>query len=261
MAQTRPTALTVAGSDPSGGAGIQADIKVLHQHGLFARAVATVHTVQDDAGVSSVQHLDADQVGECVRAALRGAGVVKTGALGSAETIGVVIEALGDFRGSLVVDPVFAPTSGPAFSDASAVAALAPLIERATVFTPNADEAGQLLGASVEDIEGAKNAAVALRALGPHAVLLKGGHVPGPTVIDVWATDGGVELIEVERDKPCRGTGCALSSAIAANLGLGRSPTEAVMAAKSWLKGAIATAPRSTARPPVNFWYPVDPKR
>lgn len=243
-----PIVLSIAGSDPSGGAGIQADLKTFHQHGAYGMAVVTLLTVQSTRGVRRVETCAPDLVIEQLDAVLEDIppGAAKTGALGSAALVRAVAERAKGFTFPLVVDPVMISKHGAPLLDEDAREAVArELMPRAALFTPNAHEAGALLGREVRTLEDARRAAAALLEQGARAVLVKGGHVEGPPV-DVLATREGalVEIAGERVDTPhTHGTGCTYSAAIAARLAAGVGLEEAIRASKAWLTGALRTAP------------------
>lgn len=259
-----PTALTLAGSDPSGGAGLQADLKTFHQHGVYGMAVVTLVTVQNTRRVSRVDVLSPELVAEQL-AAVRDdlpPAAVKTGALGSAAVIEAVARGLSGLAAPLVVDPVMISKHGHPLLAADARRALVErLLPLATLLTPNAHEAAALTGLPVESVAQAEAAAQALAALGPRAVLVKGGHLSAPEAVDVlWADGRAVHLASPRVETPhTHGTGCTLSAAIAARLARGEALEGAVRGAKAWLTRALATAPGLGAGlGPVNHLAPVE---
>lgn len=266
-----PVALTVAGSDPSGGAGAQADLKTFHQHGVYGAAVISLLTVQNTRGCERVQVLPAELVAAQLRAVLTDlpVRVLKTGALGSAENVQVVADALREWaapgRLLAVVDPVRLASAGPGgalLSDDARDVLLRELLPHVTVLTPNLAEAAWLTGREVTTLAQARDAARALLDLGPRAVLVKGGHLEGPAV-DVLALDGSLHDLHAERvvTGAGHGTGCSLASAIAARLAQGEEPLHAVIQAKEWVRRALLTAPpRGAGTWPLNHFAPVPPR-
>jgi hydroxymethylpyrimidine/phosphomethylpyrimidine kinase len=242
-------ALTVAGSDPSGGAGVQADLKTFSRFGVYGAAALTLLTVQNTLGVRRVELLPPDFVYEEIRAVAEDLPVhaLKTGALGSAPIVEAVAKAVRDFRlGPLVVDPVMVAKSGDPLLGEEAVAALKEaLLPLAFLVTPNRMEAERLLGSPIRGLGDAEEAAMALLALGPKAVLLKGGHLPGVESVDLLATGKGLRRFSAPRveTRNTHGTGCTLSAAIAAHLALGRPLEAAVLEAKAYLTRALESAP------------------
>lgn len=218
-----PTALTVAGSDPSGGAGIQADLKTFSALGAYGTAVLTALTAQSTRGVTGVHPVPAEFVAEQLHTLLDDVEVhaTKLGMLGSADVVRAVAGVLAERRpGPVVCDPVMVATSGHRLIDDDAVAAVrAELLPLADLVTPNVPEAAALLDAGpASDVETLHEQARALLALGPRAVLLKGGHLGGPESIDVLATASGTTESRRPRidTTATHGTGCTLSSALAA---------------------------------------------
>lgn len=245
---TIPVALTIAGSDPSGGAGIQADLKTFHQHGVYGTSVITLLTVQNTRTVSRVEVMSAELVSEQLRALLDDVppAAAKTGALGSVEVVQMVAEAAADFAFPLVVDPVMISKHGARLiDDEAAFAARDLLFRHATLVTPNIHEASFLCGFEVKDRITARDAAHALLALGPKAVLIKGGHLSGDDAVDLLFLDDRPTVLSAERvDSPhTHGTGCTYSAAITAKLAQGLPLLEAVSEAKGWLTEAIRNAP------------------
>jgi hydroxymethylpyrimidine/phosphomethylpyrimidine kinase len=241
------TALTVAGSDPSGGAGLQADLKTFHQHGVYGMAVVSLITVQNTRAVTRVEVLSPDLVAEQLDAVLEDIPplAVKTGALGNAALIEVVAERARRMAAPLVVDPVMVSKHGHPLLAPDAVRALtAKLFPVTTLLTPNAEEASVLLGTPVETLAQAREAARRLAQLGPSSVLVKGGHLRGDAV-DVLFHEGRVHELHAPRiDSPhTHGTGCTYSAAITAGLARGLALPEAVGRAKAWLTEAIRSPP------------------
>ncbi|MGH7162553.1 MAG: bifunctional hydroxymethylpyrimidine kinase/phosphomethylpyrimidine kinase, partial [Planctomycetota bacterium] len=221
------TALTIAGSDPSGGAGVQGDLKTFHAHGVFGMAVVTALTVQNTRGVSGVHDVPPDFVAAQLDAVLEDmpVGAAKTGMVSVTPTIEAIARALGRRRVPfLVVDPVMVATSGDALLRDDAVAAIVErLFPLATLVTPNLPEAERLCDFRVDSIEAMRHAALALKSRGARAVLLKGGHLPGPQVVDLLYADGVFHEFSDPRigTRNVHGTGCALSAGIAAQLARG----------------------------------------
>jgi hydroxymethylpyrimidine/phosphomethylpyrimidine kinase len=259
--------LSIAGSDPSGGAGIQADLKTFHAHGVFGMAAISLLTVQNTHGVRRVQPIAPELLSEQIVALFDDAAphAIKTGALGGAAQVEAVAEALrGRGRGlPLVVDPVCVSKTGAALLDEAGRAALvARLCPLATVITPNLDEAALLLGRPLRDPDDVEDAARELLRFGSRAVLLKGGHRRGDP-IDVLCDAGGVALLNGRRiaTRHTHGVGCTLSAAIAARLALGHPLREACELAKEWVTRALETAPGIGAgQGPLNHRAPL-PRR
>ncbi len=259
-----PVALTIAGSDPSGGAGLQADLKVFHQHRVYGAAVVTLVTVQSTVSVSRVEVLDAGLVAEQIRAVVDDIppNAVKTGALGSAQVVDAVASALSRLDVPVVVDPVMIATHGTPLVDEAAREALrAHLLPLATLVTPNAEEATVLAGVAVRDVSSARVAAHALLDMGASAVLVTGGHLAGPVVDVLVDAAGSIDLTGERIDtSQTHGTGCALSAAIAARLAAGASLRDAASGAKAWVGRAIAAAPGlGRGHGPLDLLRPVEP--
>ena len=261
----RPAALTIAGSDPSGGAGVQADLKTFHQHGVYGAAAISLVTVQNSRGCSAVELLPSATVRAQVEAVLDDMDVaaVKTGALGSAATVTGVAAALAGRGVALVVDPVRLSSEGSErtlLADDARGALLTELLPAATLVTPNLAEAEWLLDARVETSDDARAAAAALAGRAGCAVLVKGGHLSGaPVDFLAWpaAEDGSVSELSGVRvaTEAGHGTGCALASAIAARLALGRPLEEAIIGAKAWIERALASAPpRGQGKAPLDLF-------
>jgi hydroxymethylpyrimidine/phosphomethylpyrimidine kinase len=243
--------LSIAGSDPSGGAGIQADLKTFAARGVYGMAVITALTAQNTQGVSGVEAISPGFVEDQIEAIFEDIRVdaVKIGMIANAGIARAVAGVLSEHRGApVVLDPVMVAKGGAPLLQPDAVEALTTrLLPLAAVLTPNLPEAAALLGEPVAaDRTGMAAQATRLRALGPAAVLVKGGHLEGGGSPDVLATADGLEWFEVERipTRNTHGTGCTLSSAIAAELAKGAPATEAVATAKAYLAGAIVAADR-----------------
>ena len=242
-----PVALTIAGSDPCGGAGIQADLKTFHQFGVYGEAVITLLTVQNTVRVSRVEVMAAALVLEQLEAVLEDIppAAAKTGALGSAEVVSAVARAAGGFGFPLVVDPVMVSKHGLPLLPESAVSALrGQLVPRAALVTPNVPEAEALTGIAIRNLDDARRAARRLCEMGAQAVLIKGGHLAGE------ATDvlfDGTEWREFPaprlETRHTHGTGCTYSAAITAGLAQGMALVAAVARAKGFIHEAIRTNP------------------
>ncbi|TXH99321.1 MAG: bifunctional hydroxymethylpyrimidine kinase/phosphomethylpyrimidine kinase [Rhizobium sp.] len=241
--------LSIAGSDPSGGAGIQADLKTFSARGVYGMAALTALTAQNTQGVSGVHpvppHFVADQI-NAIFADVR-VDAVKIGMIANAAIADIVADILARHRSvPVVLDPVMIAKGGAALLAADAVDVLTMrLLPLATVITPNLPEAAALLhtGDAASREEMARQA-LALSGLGPSAVLVKGGHLEGDESPDVLANAGRVIWFEADRlpTKNTHGTGCTLSSAIAAEIAKGLPLPEAVASAKAYLAAAVAAA-------------------
>jgi hydroxymethylpyrimidine/phosphomethylpyrimidine kinase len=244
----RPRALTIAGSDSGGGAGIQADLKTFSALGVFGMTAITAVTVQNTKGVSGVEELPPHTVAEQIRAVARDIGVdaTKTGMLASAPIVEAVAEAIEETRiPDLVVDPVFVSKHGhPLLADAAVDSLRRLILPLATLVTPNLPEAARLVGFDVQAPDDMRRAASAILRLGPRAVLMKGGHLEGDRASDLFVEGGVEEWIDGERiDTPhTHGTGCTLSAAITAHLARGASLPDAVRAGKAFVTEAIRHA-------------------
>jgi hydroxymethylpyrimidine/phosphomethylpyrimidine kinase len=242
-----PVALTIAGCDPTGGAGLQADLKTFHQFGVYGEAIATLITVQNTCRVSRVEVLDAGLVREQIEAVLEDIppAAAKTGALGSSAIVHAVAEAARRFDFPLVVDPVLASSHGLALLPPEAARLLAEeLVPIAALVTPNVPEAEALTGIAIRDANDARRAALRLGERGARAVLIKGGHLAGDPVDLLFDGSAWHEFTAPRIATPhTHGTGCAYSAAITACLALGLALPEAVGRAKRWITEAIRTNP------------------
>ena len=251
MARSIPAVLAIAGSDSGGGAGIQADLKAFARCGVHGMTAITALTAQNTVGVTGVHPVPGDFIVEQVRAVVSDIGVdaVKVGMLGTAEIVAAVGEALELLEPGtpIVIDPVMVAESGAVLLDDDARAALIEtLLQRATVITPNLPEARVLAGDGPPD--GPEELARALHALGPDVVVITGGHAAAAT--DVLFDGDGVHEIPGERhpDGASHGSGCTHSSALAAQLALGRSPLEAATAARVIASDAVRDGLRELGR-------------
>lgn len=244
-----PIALTIAGSDPSGGAGIQADLKTFHQHAVYGASAITMLTVQNTQRVSRVEVMSPALVSEQIEAVLEDldVGAIKTGALGSAAVVRTVASTLSK-RGTvpLVVDPVMISKHGHALLDDDAVSACVEhLFPMARLITPNVPEAARILGTSIVPRHSLEEAARELARRLRVAVLLKGGHLESEESTDVLVDGDRVTWFSTERldTRHTHGTGCTFASAITARLARGDALSAAIDGAKRWLTRAIASAP------------------
>ncbi len=255
-----PTALTVAGSDSGGGAGIQADLKTFSAYRVVGMSAVTGLTAQNTRGVRRVELPSTDFIAAQLRAVLEDirADAVKTGMLATGEIIRTVAEAVREFSlPNLVVDPVMIAASGDALMQHEAAPVMREhLFPLATVVTPNLDEATFLCERKIRTIEEMEEAARAIHAMGPRFVLIKGGHLPGERVVDLLF-DGREFVRREARRVPgeFHGTGCTLSSAIASGLAWGLDVRNAVAAAQDYIALAIRTAPSiGGGRRPLNHF-------
>jgi hydroxymethylpyrimidine/phosphomethylpyrimidine kinase len=248
-------ALTVAGSDPSGGAGIQADLKTFHAFGVYGAAVITALTVQNTRGVRAVNAVapevvvaQLDAVTDDLPVAAAKIGLVPDPGIATALCERLARQPLP----RLVLDPVLVAGSGDALGAVGTAAALRALLPHVALVTPNLPEAEALTGRRVDDLDAMADAARALIDLGAAAALVKGGHLPGRPV-DVLLAGGAVHRLDGERVpvKPTHGTGCTLSAAVAAGLAAGEDLVAAVVRAKRFVHDALVAAPAlgSGARP------------
>ena len=242
--------LVVAGSDSSGGAGIQADIKAITAMGAYAATAITALTAQDTKGVHGVFSVTPAFVAQQISVVLAdiGADSIKIGMLHDAPTIEAVADALTSMASGvpIILDPVMIAKGGTSLLLDDAVATLKRrLLPLAYLVTPNAPEAERLVGWPIESVEQQIEAAHALRAMGPAGALVKGGHIEGQTITDVLATAEGTERFQSERiaTRHTHGTGCTLASAIAAGLAQSMGLLAAIKRARAYVHAAIATAP------------------
>src|SRR5579871_3780416 len=242
-----PVALTIAGSDPSGGAGIQADLKTFHQFGAYGAAAITLITVQNTVRLDRVECLDAELVRAQIRAVLADIppAAAKTGALGSRQIVEAVADEAAEFGFPLVVDPVMISKHGlPLVADEARAALIHHLIPWASLLTPNVPEAVALTGMEICGIEDMRRAAGALAAMGARAVLIKGGHLDGDAVDLLWTRQGCREFSARRIEtRHTHGTGCTYSAAITAELARGASVERAVERAKAFITEAIRSNP------------------
>lgn len=241
-----PTALTIAGSDSGGGAGIQADLNTFSYHRVHGTTALTAITAQNTRGVTRVDVMPAAAVAAQMDAVAEdlGVGAVKTGMLVNAEIISIVAWRLKALkRGSLVVDPVMVSRAGARLIDDSAVGALKQhLLPLADIVTPNRHEAELLAGMELRTLDDMKEAARRIHQLGPRAVLVKGGGMAGELRgLDVWFDGERMEtlFLRAVKTQNTHGTGCTLSAAIAAGLALGHDAREATRRAKEFVTAAL----------------------
>lgn len=248
--ETPPIALTIAGFDPSGGAGVIADVKTFTAFGCFAAAAVTSLTFQNTTGVSGAAHQSAEVVRAQVLAVAEDFQVAgaKTGMLPTREIVAEVARLFREISlPAPVLDPVMRSTAGQDLMDDEALVALKmELLPLARVVTPNLLEAERITGLKVRDERGMLEAARAMREMGARAVLIKGGHLDGGAALDVLDDGGEVRTFSARRlaSDATHGTGCTLSAAIAACLARGMTLEESVGAAKRFVTDAILRAPR-----------------
>ncbi len=257
-----PTALTIAGSDSGGGAGIQADLKTFAAHGVYGTSVITAVTAQNTIGVSGIHVVPDDFVTAQIEAVVSdlGCDAVKTGMLANStivEAVAAAVEALD--LPNLVVDPVMIAKSGDRLLDDEAVHALRwTLLRLARVVTPNIPEAEVLAKMPITSLADMREAATRIANFKPAAVVIKGGHMPGPEIVDLLYSGGGFHEFVGPRieGRNTHGTGCTFASAIAAHLAKGVELHEAVKAAKSYVEGAMRHGiPLGKGHRPLNhFW-------
>lgn len=245
----KPVALTIAGSDPSGGAGIQADLKTFHQFGVYGMSVVTLLTVQNTVEVGSVDPLDPEYVIRQLETTTSDIPpqAAKTGALGTGEIIAVVAIWARKAMCPLVIDPVMVSKHGAALMPEDARRMLiSELLPQAALLTPNLHEAAALTGHEVANFHDMRESARRISDLGPKAVLIKGGHLGAEEdAVDLLYVDGREEIFRSQRYKTVHthGTGCTYSAAITAELAKGTDLVDAVRSAKRYISEAIATAP------------------
>ena len=258
----RPRALTIAGSDSGGGAGIQADLKTFSAFGVYGASVITAITAQNTLGVRAIHEVPPEVVAAQIDAVLEdiGADAAKTGMLSSAAIIEVVADRLrAHGLRRLVVDPVMVAKCGDRLLREDAVRAMRELIlPLAAVVTPNVPEAAVLCGVEVVDADSAREAARRIHALGPQLVIVKGGHLAGDSSDDLAFDGRSFEILSGKRieTRHTHGTGCTFSAAIAAGLAAGAEPMAAAREARAYLQGAIEHAePLGAGHGPVNHLW------
>ena len=257
-----PTALTIAGSDSGGGAGIQADLKTFAAHGVYGTSAIAAVTAQNTIGVSGVHVLPDDFVTAQIESVVAdlGCDAVKTGMLANSTIVEAVAAAVESFElPNLVVDPVMVAKSGDHLLDDEAVHALRwTLVRLARVVTPNIPEAEVLARMSIGSLADMREAANRIAALKPAAVVIKGGHLAGPEVVDLLFEKGEfTEFIGPRIEgRNTHGTGCTFAAAIAAHLAKGAALKDAVAAAKAYVEGAMRNGvPLGKGHRPLNhFW-------
>jgi hydroxymethylpyrimidine/phosphomethylpyrimidine kinase len=242
-------ALTIAGSDSSGGAGIQADLKTFAAHGVYGLSAITAITAQNTLGVTAVDALSADLVTAQIEAVMSdlGADAAKTGMLANAAIVEAVAAAVEDLQiPLLVVDPVMIAKSGDRLLDDEALGAMkSELIRKAFLVTPNIPEAETLAGITIRTDDDRREAAKRIHALGASAVVIKGGHMPSAAIVDLLYDGGRFVEFPTERiaGTSTHGTGCTFAAAVTAHLALGRRLEEAIGQAQAYVASAIRHAP------------------
>lgn len=241
-----PRVLSIAGSDSGGGAGIQADLKTFSALGCYGMTAITALTAQNTRGVRAIHGVPPQMLRDQIDAVMEdmGADAVKIGMLHAPEIVRTVAEAINRHAlENVVFDPVMVATSGAVLIDNEAIDVLVrELFARVAVITPNLDEAALLVGRPLTSAADMEQAALALLGKGARAVLLKGGHLPGDAVIDLLVTDAGDKVwMEAPRihTPNTHGTGCTLSSAVAAHLALGATLKDAVLQARVYVREAL----------------------
>ncbi|MDM5198467.1 bifunctional hydroxymethylpyrimidine kinase/phosphomethylpyrimidine kinase [Fictibacillus enclensis] len=257
-----PKALTIAGSDSGGGAGIQADLKTFQELGAYGMSVITAVTAQNTKGVQNIHAIPVEMVVDQLKSIaddLR-PEALKTGMLFSAEIIEAVSSHIREYKWTnVVVDPVMIAKGGSELLKKDAIEALKKhLLPHADILTPNIPEAEQLTGRKIEDKQDREEAAKLLHALGPKKIVIKGGHLPHENEpVDLYYD--GEQLIEFEGKRietsQTHGTGCTFAAAITAELAVGKSPIEAVETAKAFIQEAIsAPLHLGSGHGPTNHW-------
>ena len=242
--------LIIAGSDSGGGAGIQADIKTVTTLGGFAMTAITALTAQNTTGVFGVVPVDTKFIAQQMRVVLEdlGADVLKTGMLHTGSVIETVIEVMEEMAPNLplIADPVMFAKGGHALLESDAMEVLRDcLVSKAAIVTPNIPEAKALAEMEINNVDDMQRAGEAILKIGARAVLLKGGHMMGDTLVDLLVTHDGFEFFRSKRIKTnhTHGTGCTLSSAVASGLSNGLSLRDAVVSARAYVRSAILAAP------------------
>src|SRR5580700_11295393 len=268
MAEKPSVVLTIAGFDPSSGAGVTADIKTIAAHGCYGVACITAITVQSTAGVRRVEALDPALVSETLDELASDIAIaaVHIGMLGTAKVVRALVEFLGQRSGkdklpNVVLDPILKSSSGADLLDAAGTRLLIEkLIPLADVITPNVDEAAVLTGLKVTDVDEMRAAAARLHEMGSAAVVITGGHLEKAIDLLTFTTKNGVEeevfKAERQRSNSTHGTGCAFATAMACHLALDRGLAEAALLAKTYVTAAIANGqPLGHGTGPVHHLY------
>jgi len=241
-----PSVLTIAGFDGSGGAGIQADIKTFSALGCYATSVLTALPVQNTTGVKSIYPIPAEAVAEQIRTVLEDipAGAIKIGMVHSSELVDIIAHELSSYKSTpIVFDPVMVASSGhKLIKDETIQSIVSKLFPLSTIITPNLDEASVLSGKTISSVDDMYSAGEAIMKLGPGSVLLKGGHLKSDKLTSLYFTPDGT-IVEYHFDRydtnNTHGSGCTLSSAIAAYIARGYSNRDAVAAGQDYVQQAI----------------------
>jgi hydroxymethylpyrimidine/phosphomethylpyrimidine kinase len=270
MAQSPPVVLSIAGFDPSSGAGVTADVKTIAAHGCYGVACITALTVQSTAGVKRVAAVSPELIAETLEelSADLDIAAVHIGMLGSGKVARVVSEFLAKSElGNVVLDPIIKSSSGSDLTDAPGLRLLVErLLPQATVITPNVDEAATLTGLAVTNLEQMRVAAARLHEMGATAVVITGGHLDKAIDLLSFTSRHGTEqeVFKSNRleSKSTHGTGCAFSTAMACHLARGRGLPEAVLLSKTYVAAAIANAhPLGRGTGPVHHLYRMHQQR
>jgi hydroxymethylpyrimidine/phosphomethylpyrimidine kinase len=274
MAETPPVVLTIAGFDPSSGAGVTADIKTIAAHGCYGVACITAMTVQSTAGVRRVEAVDPALITETLQELTADIAIaaVHIGMLGTAKVVRAVADFLGQRSGkakllNVVLDPILKSSSGADLLDAPGTKLLIEkLIPLADVITPNVDEAAVLTGLQVTDLDEMRAAAAKLHEMGSTALVITGGHLDKAIDLLSFTTKRGIEQevfkAERQRSNSTHGTGCAFATAMACHLALDRGLPEAALLAKTYVTAAIAAGhPLGRGTGPVQHLYRMHQQR
>jgi len=270
MGLAPPVVLTIAGFDPSSGAGVSADIKTIAAHGCYGVACITALTVQSTAGVRRVEPVEADLVAETLEELASDVelAAVHIGMLGSGEVARAVLEFVSNHKlSNVVLDPILRSSSGADLVDAPGARLLQEkLLPMATVVTPNVDEAAALTGLEVTDLDQMRLAARRLHEMGASAVVVTGGHLEKAIDLLSFTDKAGVEQEVFKsarlRSSSTHGTGCAFATSVACHLAMGRGLPEAVLLAKAYVAAAISNAhPLGRGTGPVHHLYRMNEQR
>jgi hydroxymethylpyrimidine/phosphomethylpyrimidine kinase len=270
MALTPPVILTIAGFDPSSGAGITADIKTIAAHGCYGVACITALTVQSTAGVRRVEPVDPELVAETLAELASDVEIaaVHIGMLGSGKVVRTVADFLAQHKQpNIVLDPILKSSSGTDLADAAGMRLLTEkLLPLSTVVTPNIDEASALTGLPVTDPEQMRAAARKLHEMGASAVVVTGGHLEKAIDLLSFTASRGIEQELFKsarlRSNSTHGTGCAFATSVACHLAMGRGLPEAVLLAKAYVAAAISNAhPLGRGTGPVHHLYRMHQQR